>query len=133
MHRYWNVNERFHRTLDCQNLQHSQTGRLTFRFFRRNWKVKFKLFIQKISLQFLWKVFLSSLNWLWVGLFLLWQKDSERLSLFQVLPPWKAAKSGSISFKIRTNEPNGLVMYSRSGALTRVSAYMLYLYSFPFT
>ncbi|XP_024942008.1 neurexin-1 isoform X3 [Cephus cinctus] len=33
-----------------------------------------------------------------------------------VLPPWKAAKSGSISFKIRTNEPNGLVMYSRSGA-----------------
>ena len=40
--------------------------------------------------------------------------------LFQVLPPWKAAKSGSISFKIRTNEPNGLIMYSRSGAHTRV-------------
>ncbi|XP_043461803.1 neurexin-3b isoform X3 [Leptopilina heterotoma] len=36
-----------------------------------------------------------------------------------VLPPWKAAKQGSISFKIRTNEPNGLVMYSRSGALSR--------------
>ncbi|XP_048269654.1 neurexin-1 isoform X10 [Bombus affinis] len=36
-----------------------------------------------------------------------------------VLPPWKAAKSGSISFKIRTNEPNGLIMYSRSGAHTR--------------
>ncbi|XP_017793774.1 PREDICTED: neurexin-1a-like [Habropoda laboriosa] len=36
-----------------------------------------------------------------------------------VLPPWKAAKSGSISFKIRTNEANGLIMYSRSGAHTR--------------
>ncbi|XP_046600908.1 neurexin-1 isoform X2 [Neodiprion lecontei] len=36
-----------------------------------------------------------------------------------VLPPWKAAKSGSISFKIRTNEPNGLVMYSKSGGHTR--------------
>ncbi|XP_029177098.1 neurexin-1-like isoform X2 [Nylanderia fulva] len=36
-----------------------------------------------------------------------------------VLPPWKAAKSGSISFKIRTNEPHGLIMYSRSGAHTR--------------
>ncbi|XP_076166768.1 neurexin 1 isoform X2 [Ptiloglossa arizonensis] len=36
-----------------------------------------------------------------------------------VLPPWKAAKAGSISFKIRTNEPNGLIMYSRSGAHTR--------------
>ncbi|XP_023287827.1 neurexin-3, partial [Orussus abietinus] len=36
-----------------------------------------------------------------------------------VLPPWKAAKSGSISFKIRTNEPTGLVMYSRSGAHSR--------------
>ncbi|KAK0080605.1 hypothetical protein PV325_013664 [Microctonus aethiopoides] len=36
-----------------------------------------------------------------------------------VLPPWKAAESGSISFKIRTNEPNGLLMYSRSGAPTR--------------
>ncbi|XP_036146252.1 neurexin-1 isoform X5 [Monomorium pharaonis] len=36
-----------------------------------------------------------------------------------VLPPWKSAKSGTISFKIRTNEPNGLIMYSRSGAQTR--------------
>ncbi|XP_018399279.1 PREDICTED: neurexin-1 [Cyphomyrmex costatus] len=36
-----------------------------------------------------------------------------------VLPPWKAAKTGTISFKIRTNEPNGLIMYSRSGAQTR--------------
>ncbi|XP_023246980.1 neurexin-1 isoform X2 [Copidosoma floridanum] len=36
-----------------------------------------------------------------------------------VLPPWKTAESGSISFKIRTNEPNGLVMYSRSGSTTR--------------
>ncbi|XP_076392465.1 neurexin 1 isoform X6 [Megachile rotundata] len=36
-----------------------------------------------------------------------------------VLPPWKAATAGSISFKIRTNEPNGLIMYSRSGAHTR--------------
>ncbi|XP_025992856.2 neurexin-1 isoform X6 [Solenopsis invicta] len=36
-----------------------------------------------------------------------------------VLPPWKSAKTGTISFKIRTNEPNGLIMYSRSGAQTR--------------
>ncbi|XP_014473358.1 PREDICTED: neurexin-1 isoform X1 [Dinoponera quadriceps] len=36
-----------------------------------------------------------------------------------VLPPWKAAKSGVMSFKIRTNEPNGLIMYSRSGAHMR--------------
>ncbi|XP_076226293.1 neurexin 1 isoform X6 [Nomia melanderi] len=36
-----------------------------------------------------------------------------------VLPPWKAAKSGSISFKIRTSEANGLIMYSRSGAHAR--------------
>ncbi|XP_023315874.1 neurexin-1 isoform X2 [Trichogramma pretiosum] len=40
-----------------------------------------------------------------------------------VLPPWKGAKSGSISFKIRTNEPNGLVMYSRSGAITRTDLF----------
>lgn len=44
--------------------------------------------------------------------------------LFQVLPPWKAAKSGSMSFKIRTNEPNGLIMYSRSGAHTRVRFFL---------
>ncbi|XP_054001780.1 neurexin-1 isoform X3 [Hylaeus anthracinus] len=36
-----------------------------------------------------------------------------------ILPPWKAADSESISFKIRTNEPNGLIMYSRSGAHSR--------------
>ncbi|XP_043272551.1 neurexin-3 isoform X2 [Venturia canescens] len=36
-----------------------------------------------------------------------------------VLLPWKHPASGVISFKIRTNEPNGLVMYSRSGAATR--------------
>ncbi|KYM92826.1 Neurexin-1-alpha [Atta colombica] len=39
-----------------------------------------------------------------------------------VLPPWKAAKTGTISFKIRTNEPNGLIMYSRSGAQTRLTS-----------
>ncbi|XP_076378751.1 neurexin 1 isoform X3 [Megalopta genalis] len=36
-----------------------------------------------------------------------------------VLPPWKSAKDGSMSFKIRTNESNGLIMYSRSGAHSR--------------
>ncbi|KAH0542769.1 hypothetical protein KQX54_000287, partial [Cotesia glomerata] len=36
-----------------------------------------------------------------------------------VLPPWKSSKSGNISFKIRTNEPDGLVMYSQSGASSR--------------
>ncbi|XP_048506164.1 neurexin-3 isoform X4 [Athalia rosae] len=40
-----------------------------------------------------------------------------------VLPPWKAAKSGSISFRIRTNEPNGLVMYSKSGGHTRTDLF----------
>ncbi|CAK9814938.1 Nrxn1 [Anthophora quadrimaculata] len=40
-------------------------------------------------------------------------------SEIEVLPPWKAATYGSISFKIRTNEANGLIMYSRSGAHTR--------------
>jgi hypothetical protein len=30
----------------------------------------------------------------------------------QVLPSWDAPRTGSISFKIRTNEPNGLLMYS---------------------
>lgn len=50
--------------------------------------------------------------------------------LFQVLPPWKAAKSGSISFKIRTNEANGLIMYSRSGAHARVCGFPL-IYCFP--
>lgn len=36
------------------------------------------------------------------------------------MPPWKSSKSGNISFKIRTNEPDGLVMYSQSGAFSRV-------------
>ncbi|KAK9310049.1 hypothetical protein QLX08_000515 [Tetragonisca angustula] len=46
-----------------------------------------------------------------------------------VLPPWKAAKSGSISFKIRTNEPNGLIMYSRSGAHTRQDLFAFEIFS----
>ncbi|XP_017757069.1 PREDICTED: LOW QUALITY PROTEIN: neurexin-3-like, partial [Eufriesea mexicana] len=49
-----------------------------------------------------------------------------------VLPPWKAAKSGSISFKIRTNEANGLIMYSRSGAHTRVCGFPLIYWSYVF-
>lgn len=61
-----------------------------------------------------------------------WKSIKRRISpMFQVLPPWRAAKSGSISFKIRTNEPNGLIMYSRSGAHTRVcefrSIYLFFL------
>ncbi|KAK1132607.1 hypothetical protein K0M31_013992 [Melipona bicolor] len=47
----------------------------------------------------------------------------------EVLPPWKAAKSGSISFKIRTNEPNGLIMYSRSGAHTRQDLFAFEIFS----
>ena len=59
-----------------------------------------------------------------------WENIKRRTSpVFQVLPPWRAAKSGSISFKIRTNEPNGLIMYSRSGAHTRVCEFRsIYLY-----
>ncbi|XP_067134301.1 neurexin 1-like isoform X3 [Centruroides vittatus] len=34
---------------------------------------------------------------------------------FLALPSWEAARAGSISFKIRTNEPNGVLMYN-SGA-----------------
>lgn len=61
-----------------------------------------------------------------------WKNIKRRISpVFQVLPPWRAAKSGSISFKIRTNEPNGLIMYSRSGAHTRVCEFRsIYLFSF---
>lgn len=59
-----------------------------------------------------------------------WKSIKRRISpMFQVLPPWRAAKSGSISFKIRTNEPNGLIMYSRSGAHTRVCVFRsIYLF-----
>lgn len=61
-----------------------------------------------------------------------WKNIKRRISpVFQVLPPWRAAKSGSISFKIRTNEPNGLIMYSRSGAHTRVCEFRsICLFSF---
>ncbi|XP_065332966.1 neurexin 1 isoform X3 [Cloeon dipterum] len=44
--------------------------------------------------------------------------DDERVITFftehsyVVLPSWDAPRTGSISFKIRTNEPNGLLMYS---------------------
>ncbi|XP_008554083.1 neurexin-3 [Microplitis demolitor] len=40
-----------------------------------------------------------------------------------VLPPWKSSKSGSISFKIRTNEPDGVVMYSQSGTSSRTDLF----------
>uniref|UniRef100_T1J5X7 Uncharacterized protein n=1 Tax=Strigamia maritima TaxID=126957 RepID=T1J5X7_STRMM len=36
---------------------------------------------------------------------------------FLILPSWEGTRTGSISFKIRTNEPNGLLMYN-SGATT---------------
>lgn len=35
---------------------------------------------------------------------------------FLALPKWEAIKSGSISLKIRTNEPNGVIVYSFGGS-----------------
>lgn len=40
---------------------------------------------------------------------------------FQVLPPWNAKKSGNISFKFRTNEANGLILFNGGIRPPRVS------------
>lgn len=38
-----------------------------------------------------------------------------------ILPPWEVSKQGVISFKFRTNEPNGLIILSTSTRPPRVS------------
>ncbi|CAM1325515.1 NRXN2 (predicted) [Pycnogonum litorale] len=44
---------------------------------------------------------------------------------FLALPSWEAARSGSLSFKMRTNEPNGLIMYN-AGASKSVSDFFAF-------
>lgn len=39
----------------------------------------------------------------------------------QVLPSWEAPRQGSISFKMRTTEPNGLLMYNSGAVSAQVS------------
>ena len=103
------------------SVRHSSSGRRGISLFLLFLSLSLSLPPLSLSLFFLLFFFFFSLFyvfWKW------WPRVEgikRRMSpLFQVLPPWKAAKSGSISFKIRTNEPNGLIMYSRSGAHTRV-------------
>lgn len=38
----------------------------------------------------------------------------------QILPKWEAVKTGTISFKFRTNEPNGLVLFNMGAKPPRV-------------
>lgn len=44
-----------------------------------------------------------------------------------VLPPWEITKQGIISFKFRTNEPNGLIILNTGSRAPKVS-YSLYSY-----
>lgn len=36
----------------------------------------------------------------------------KRSQSYLVLPSWQGAKSGSLSFKFKTNEPDGLILYN---------------------
>jgi hypothetical protein len=38
----------------------------------------------------------------------------------KMLPSWEASKTGSMSFKIRTNEPNGLLLYNNGAPHAQV-------------
>lgn len=38
----------------------------------------------------------------------------------QILPKWEAVKTGTLSFKFRTNEPNGLLMFNMGAKPPRV-------------
>lgn len=38
----------------------------------------------------------------------------------QILPKWEAVKTGTISFKFRTNEPNGLILFNMGAKPPRV-------------
>lgn len=49
-----------------------------------------------------------------------------------VLPPWEVSKQGVISFKFRTNEPNGLIILSTSTRPPRVSRRFFFFFYFYF-
>jgi hypothetical protein len=49
-----------------------------------------------------------------------------------VLPPWEVSKQGVISFKFRTNEPNGLIILSTSTRPPRVSRQFFSFFSLFF-
>lgn len=40
-----------------------------------------------------------------------------------MLPSWEASKTGSMSFKIRTNEPNGLLLYNNGAPHAQVCSF----------
>lgn len=42
-----------------------------------------------------------------------------------MLPSWEAMKTGSMSFKIRTNEPNGLLLYNNGAPHAQVCPFLL--------
>jgi neurexin len=46
-----------------------------------------------------------------------------------VLPPWEVSKQGVISFKFRTNEPNGLIILSTSTRPPRVSRRFFFFFT----
>ncbi|KAE8750773.1 hypothetical protein FOCC_FOCC002483 [Frankliniella occidentalis] len=47
---------------------------------------------------------------------------------FLMLPNWDAPRSGSLSLKLRTNEPNGLVIYSHGANSSHVSKTVHFLF-----
>ncbi|ENN83610.1 hypothetical protein YQE_00035, partial [Dendroctonus ponderosae] len=52
----------------------------------------------------------------------------KRSHLFQVLPTWNAKKDGNISFKFRTNEPYGLILFN-SGKPPRTDLFAVEIYN----
>lgn len=40
---------------------------------------------------------------------------------FQVVPNWDAPRTGSVSIKLRTTEPDGLLLFSQGGSTPHVS------------
>lgn len=47
-----------------------------------------------------------------------------------MLPSWEAMKTGSMSFKIRTNEPNGLLLYNNGAPHAQVCLF-LFVTTYP--
>jgi neurexin len=46
-----------------------------------------------------------------------------------ILPPWNAKKSGNISFKFRTNEANGLILFNGGIRPPRVDLFAIEIYN----
>ncbi|XP_017771732.1 PREDICTED: neurexin-1a-like, partial [Nicrophorus vespilloides] len=46
-----------------------------------------------------------------------------------ILPPWNAKKSGNISFKFRTNEPNGLLLFNGGVRPPRADLFAIEVYN----